>query len=387
MVAVSASPTLDRARALAPVVAAHAGEAEALRRLPDALAEAFIDARLFQMYVPEKLGGDEIDYVESLRVFEELARADGAAGWNVMIGAGNGRYAAAMEPGPAQEIFGQPRAVWAAAFPVGGRLEGAPGGFRLSGRWPYCSGCQQSTWFLAGCLVADGDHARRTADGRPEMLVAVLPRKDWRILETWDTAGMRGTGSHDIVVEDAFIPTDHTFVLTAPMQSRAPLYRIPAFSVLGPGVAAVSLGIARHAIDGFVALAREKRHAISQTPTQERAVARIRVSEAEGIVRAARAFYYEAVEASWALACEDRTPTLEERALLRIACVTAAQSAARAVDLVFSVSGSSAIQASAPIERCWRDVHTAATHATVAEVNFETTGQVLFGQDPGPVLL
>ena len=219
------------------------------------------------------------------------------------------------------------------------------------------------------------------------MLIAVLPRKDWRIIETWNTAGMRGTGSHDIVVENAFIPTVHTFGLTAPMRSSAPLYRIPAFSALGPGVAAVSLGIARHAIDGFIELARVKRHAISNTQTQERAIARIRVSEAEGVLRAARAFYYEAVEASWAMACEDRMPSLQERALLRIACVNAAQSAARAVDLVFSVAGNSAIQASAPIERCWRDVHTAATHATVAEVNYETTGQVLFGQDPGPVLL
>ena len=380
-------PDLECARELAPLVAAHGDEAEAARRLPDALVAAFVKARLFQMYVPHEFGGDEIDYVESLRIFEELARADGAAGWNVMIGAGNGRYAANMEPGPATEIFSDPEAIWAAAFPIGGRLEAVPGGFRLSGRWPYCSGCQQSTWFLAGCLVSDGEHARRTADGHPEMRVAVLPRSDWQIIETWNTSGMRGTGSHDIAVDRAFIPADRTFNLTGPLKSDAPLFRIPAFSALGPGVAAVSLGIARHALDGFVELARAKRHAISNVNTQERALARIRISEAEGVLRAARAFYFESVEASWAMARQGRQPSLQERALLRIACVNAAQSAARAVDLVFSVSGSSAIQASAPIERCWRDVHTATTHATVAEVNYETTGQVLFGQDPGPVLL
>lgn len=387
MVATPVPPLLASARALAPLITAHASEGEAARKLPDPLVEAFIDARLFQMYVPAQFGGEELDYVDSVRIFEELARADGAAGWNVMIGAGNGRYAANLEPGSAAEIFGQPRAVWAAAFPIGGHLTAVPGGFRLSGRWPYCSGCNQSTWFLAGCLVADGNHARRDTRGRVEMLVAILPRSDWRIVETWNTAGMRGTGSHDIVIDDAFVPAERTFPLTAPCRLDTPLYRLPTFTVLGPGVAAASLGIARHAIDGFIELARQKRHAISNTATQERAVARIRVSEAEGILRAARAFYYESVENLWSLACQRRAPTLNERALLRISCVNAARSAARAVDLVFSVSGSSAIQASSPIERCWRDIHTAATHATVAEVNFETTGQVLFGQDPGPVLL
>ncbi len=322
-----------------------------------------------------------------MRIIEELARADGSAGWNVMIGAGNGRYGASMDPTVAAEVYADPRAVWAAAFPIGGRLVATRGGYRLSGRWPYCSGCHQSSWFFAGCLVADGEHARRTEDGRPLMLIAVLPRKDWRILDTWHVAGLRGTGSHDIVVEDAFVPEAWAFSLGAPSRFDTPLYRIPPFSALGPGGGALTLGIARHAIEAFVDLAKRKRHAVSNTLAQERAVAQMRVSEAEGIVRAARAFYYESLDAIWAAACEGRTPTLEERSMLRIACVTAAQSSTRAVDLVFGISGSSAIQESAPIERCWRDVHAAATHATVAEVNHETTGKVLLGIDPGPVLL
>ncbi len=339
------------------------------------------------MYVPKALGGDEIDWVESMRVLEELSRADGSAGWNVMIGAGNGRYAAIMAPETAAEVFGDPRAVWAAAFPPGGRLVPVAGGYRLSGRWPYCSGCQQSGWFLAGCLVLDGEHARRGADGRPLMVVATLPRSEWRILETWNTTGMRGTGSNDIVVEDVFIPTRRSFGLLDPPRATGPLYRISPLSVLGPGVAAVCLGIARHAIEGFIDLAHGKRHTLSNTLAQERTVTQMRLSEAEGTLRAARSFFYEAAASTWAAACDGRVPLLEERAVLRIACVTAAQAAARTVDLLFSVSGSSAIQASAPIERCWRDVHTAATHVTVAEANFETTGRVLLGLDPGATLL
>jgi alkylation response protein AidB-like acyl-CoA dehydrogenase len=384
---IASSPHLAQVRALEPTITALADEAEAGRKLPEALVRAFIDARLFQMYVPGELGGDEIDYVQSLLVLEELARADGSAGWNVMIGAGNGRYAALMAPETANEVFADPRAVWAAAFPPGGRLVEAPGGYRLSGRWPYCSGCQQSDWFFAGCLVSEGDHARRNADGRPLIVVAVLPRSDWQVIETWNTTGMRGTGSHDIVVDNAFIPPDRTFSLLAPPRIATPLYRIPPFSVLGPGVAAVCLGIARHALDGFVELAQGKRHAVSNVLARERVVAQMRLSEAEATLRAARSFFYETAASAWAAACEDRTLSLEERALLRIASVNAAQASTRAVDLVFSVSGSSAIQASAPIERCWRDIHTAATHVTVAEANYEATGRVLLGLDPGPTLL
>jgi indole-3-acetate monooxygenase len=383
----AALPTLETARQLAPIVSASADEAEAGRQLPDTLVEAFIDSRLFQMSVPKELGGAEIDFVESMRIIEELARADASAGWNVMIGAGNGRYASQMTPDVAAQVYRDPRAVWAAAFPIGGRLAATSGGFRLSGRWPYCSGCHQSSWFFAGCLVADGEHARRSEDGRPLMLIAILPRKDWQILETWNTSGMRGTGSHDILVNDAFVPLGWTFSLTAASRFETPLFQIPPFSALGPGGGALTLGIARHAIEAFVHLARAKRHAVSNTLAQDRQVAQLRLSEAEGTLRAARAFYYESLETIWARACEGRAPSLEERAMLRIACVTAAQASCRAVDLVLSVSGSSAIQASVPLERCWRDVHAAATHATIAEANFETTGKVLLGIDPGPVLL
>jgi alkylation response protein AidB-like acyl-CoA dehydrogenase len=375
------------ARALAPLIAQHADAAEAGRHLPDFLVDAFVDARLFQMYVPKSLGGDEVDYVESIGAIEVLARADGSAAWNVMIGAGNGRYGAFMDPRAAAEMFADPRAVSAAAFPIGGRLIPERGGYRLSGRWTYCSGCHQSSWFLAGCLVAGGDHARREADGSPMMLIAILPRPDWEIVESWNTTGMRGTGSHDIVIEDAFIPDHRTFSLRAPRRIDAPLYRLPAFSVLGPGPAATCLGIARHAIDRFVELATAKRHTVSNALVGDRPVVQLRLSEAEVTLRAGRALYFETLASFWAAVCADETPTLEDRASLRLACVHAAQSAVRAVDLVAGVSGSSAIQVAEPIERLWRDVHTAATHATVTEVNYEATGRVLLGLEPGAALL
>lgn len=378
---------LAAARALLPLVAEHADAAEAGRRLPDALVDAFVDARLFQMYVPKALGGDEADYVESMRAIEELAGADGSAAWNVMIGAGNGRYGAFMDPLAASEMFADPRMVSAAAFPIGGRLVPETGGYRLSGRWPYCSGCHQSSWFLAGCLVTDDGHTRREPDGAPLMLIAILPRSDWEITESWNTTGMRGTGSHDVVIANAFIPDYRTFSLRAQRHIDAPLYRLPAFSVLGPGPAATCLGIARHALDRFVELATAKRHTVSNTLVGERPVAQLRLSEAEATLRAGRALYFETLTSFWATVCEGAEPTLEQRASLRLACVHAAQSAVRAVELISGLSGSSAIQVAEPLERLSRDVHTAATHATVTETNYEATGRVLLGLEPGAALL
>jgi alkylation response protein AidB-like acyl-CoA dehydrogenase len=134
-------------------------------------------------------------------------------------------------------------------------------------------------------------------------------------------------------------------------------------------------------------LAQGKRHSVTNTPLRERAVAQLRIAEAEATVQAARAFFYEAVQGAWVAACDGRDMSLRERATFRIACVHAAQASAAAVDKVFSISGSSAIQASVPVERCWRDVHTAATHVTINESNYEAAGRVLFGMEPGIAIL
>ena len=375
------------ARDLAPTIRKYADEAESGRKLPQPLVDAFIDARFFQMSVPHEFGGDELDFIESMRVMEELAVADGSAAWNVMIGSGNGRTAAALRNETAREVFSDPRVVCAAALPIGGEGLKTEGGYILTGRWPYCSGCQQSSWFMPGFLVKDGGHARRAADGRVETLVGVLPRTDWTIDENWNTAGMRGTGSHDIVISGAFVPEARTYSLVSAVRMDTPLYRMAPFSTLGPGVAAVCLGIARHAIDVFAGLAQTKRNSVNNTLMRESAVAQVRISEAEAALQSGRAFFYGACETIWEAAQEGRPATLRERALLRMACVNAAEASVKAVDLVFGGAGSQAAQASFPIERCWRDVHTAATHVTVNTANYESTGRVLFGMEPGIALI
>ena len=375
------------ARDLAPTIRKYADKAEAGRKLPQPLVDAFIDARLFQMSVPREFGGEETDFVESMRVMEELAVADGSAAWNVMIGSGNGRAAAALPDETAREVFRDARVICAAALPIGGQGVKTDGGYILSGRWPYCSGCQQSSWFMPGFLVKDGEHARRAPDGRVETLVGVLPRADWRIEENWNTAGMRGTGSHDIVIEGVFVPEARTYSLVSAPRMARPLYSMAPFSTLGPGVAAVCLGIARHAIDAFVELAQTKRNSVNNTLLRESAVAQVRASEAEASLQSGRAFFYEATGNIWQAAQEGRAATLRERALLRMACVNAAQASIKAVDLVFGGAGSQAVQASFPLERCWRDVHTAATHVTLNVSNYESTGRVLFGMEPGIALI
>ena len=375
------------AQELAPTIRRYADEAESGRKLPQPLVDAFIEARLFQMSVPREFGGDELDFIESMRVLEELAVADGSAAWNVMIGSGNGRAAAALQEATAHEVFDDPRTVCAAALPIGGEGVKTEGGYILSGRWPYCSGCQQSSWFMPGFLVKDGEHARRLPDGRVETLVGVLPKADWAIEENWNTAGMRGTGSHDIVIKEAFVPEARTYSLVSTPRMARPLYRMAAFSTLGPGVAAVCLGIGRHAIDAYVELAQTKRHSVNNTLLRESPVAQVRVSEAEAALQSGRAFFYEAVGKVWQAALDGRAATLRERTLLRMACVNAAQSAAKATDLVFAGAGSQAAQASLPLERCWRDVHTAASHVTLNISNYESTGRVLFGMEPGIALI
>ena len=383
------APTqMDAAIALGPLIAAHADQAEAERRLPEVLVDAFRDARLFQMLIPRDVGGDDMALADHLRVLEALATVDGSAAWNVMIGSSFGTFAAWLDPATADEVYGNGRSVWAGAFAVNGYATRVEGGFRLTGRWPYCSGSQQSDWLHAGFAIRNGDELERTADGRVVALTAVIPRAEWTIEDTWHTTGMRGTGSHHTTVNDVFVPTRRTYdFVGAPMRRDSPMRRLSPFSLNGPGISAVCLGIARHAISAFVELAGTKRHILSKELWAERSVAQVCVSKAEATLRSARAFFYEAIGDIWNAAEEGREATLEERCALRLACVNAAQASADVVDMVFRASGSSAVQTSVPLERCWRDVNTAATHLVVNESNYETTGMVLFGLDHGAGLI
>ena len=382
----STSP-LAAAVALAPRIRALADEAERDRRLPAELVRAFADAGFFHLCVPRALGGREAEPAMLVRVMETLAAADGSAAWCAMIGATSG-VASAYLPDAAREIYGAPGSISGGAFAPLGRAIAVEGGYRVTGRWPFASGCEHCTWLMGGSVVVEQGTPRLLPSGLPDSRLMLFPAGDARIIDTWTVAGLRGTGSHDIAVDDLFVPAARSFSLITDRPCRTgALYAFPVFGLLALGIAAVTLGIGRAAIDELVRLAGVKTPSGSRRRLGERAVIQAAVAEAEAVLGAGRALVFDTVATAWAAAEAEGTIDLRLRARLRLAATHAAISAARAVDLMYNAGGGTSVYATSPLQRHFRDVHAATQHVMIAPATLELVGRVLLGVDADTAML
>jgi indole-3-acetate monooxygenase len=378
------------ARALAPAVAAAAEATERGRRLAPGLAADMARAGIFRMLVPRDLGGAQCAPGAMVDAIAEIARADGSAGWCAMIAATTGILSAWLPPESARAIFGDPEAISGGVFHPRGRAVVADGGYRLDGRWTFASGCQHCTWLLGGAPVfASREDARPRLrdDGSPDLKLFLFPADCARIIDTWSTSGLRGTGSHDIEVCDLFIPDGHAAWLGDPALHEDPLYRFPVFGLLALGIAGVALGIARGAIDDLSALAVEKVPTGGRRRLAERSAVQADVARAEALLAGARAHVHATIDEAWVRARRGEDLDLRTRALLRLAATDAVRRAAEAVDLSYEAAGGSAIHDSSTLSRRFRDVHVATQHVMVAKPTYEVTGRVLLGLDAGSELL
>jgi alkylation response protein AidB-like acyl-CoA dehydrogenase len=373
--------TIDAVRALAPVVRDHADAIEQERCLPKPLVQALIKAGVFQMLVPQSLGGDEIDPLTACRAVEEASIQDGAVGWCVMIGACNGYFGGLLPDAARREIFTDRTVVLAGTFRPTGVAVATDDGYRVKGRWPFASGIMHSDWLFGGCGIHDADGPRRGPSGAPVMKLMFLPRGEARVVDTWHTAGLRGTGSHDFEVADAFVPASRCVWFSDAPEERTPLYRLPAITFFSTLIASVPLGIARHALDLFKELAAAKKPTGSPDLLRGSAVAQSHLGQAEGLLRAGRAFLFESLAEAWEVVSGGRLLSWHQRALLWLSATQAATQATEAVDIVYRAGGGSSVYASTRLERCFRDIHTASQHFNVMHSNYQTVGQFFFGDD------
>jgi indole-3-acetate monooxygenase len=372
---------LDAARTLFPRVRALSDAAERGRRLPPELVEAFARAGLFRLCVPRALGGAEADVVTLITAIEEIARADGSAGWCVMIGATTGLLGGYLPDAAAREVYGADAdVVTGGVLAPRGRAVPVEGGYRATGRWQFASGCQHCAWLVGGCLVDGGGAPRRLPGGVPEPLTLMFRIADVEIIDTWTVSGLCGTGSHDMAVREAFVPAERAiWLVTERPRERGPLYKFPLFGLLAVSIAGVALGIARTAIDELIELAGGKQPTGSQRRLAERGVVQAQVAQAEGMLRGGRAFLLDAVETAWDTAATRGELGVRDRALLRLAATHATTSAAQAVDLMYNAGGGTSIYATSRLQRCFRDVHAATQHIMVAPGTHEVVGRLLLG--------
>jgi indole-3-acetate monooxygenase len=357
------------ARECAELAGGLAADIEQARALPAVLVDRLTKAQLLRSGVPADLGGPQAPPAVSLETAEVIARGDASAGWCVSIAVTSSLLSAYMPRQGAEEIFTDPGTVAAGVWAPRGRGTPADDGVVLSGRWPFCSGIPHADWLFAGLVFGD------------ELKVAAIPKADLEVLDTWDTNGLRGTGSHDCVATDVFVPDHRVFsVLGGPPQDAAALYRFPLFGHFALSIAAAALGNARGAIDDLLELAGTKRTMGSSRTLAERSQTQATVAASEASLRAARLLMYQSIEDAWRAAQLDEPVPLDLKAGLRLAATHVVRTAAEVTTAMYELGGGAAIYRSSPLERRFRDAHTATAHFQVNQTSYELPGKLLLGQ-------
>jgi alkylation response protein AidB-like acyl-CoA dehydrogenase len=328
MLGVGESSFIDAANELAPQIQASSEEIEHSRRLPLPLVEAMAQAGLFRLWIPQSLGGEEADPITLVRVVEEISRADGAAGWCTAIHGEYGVFGGYLSADAAREIYGSdPHVRTAGAFRPFGDAVVESGGYRVTGQWPLASGCEHSSWIVGGCRILDGNQPRLRPDGTPITRILFFPAADCEILDTWHSIGLRGTGSHDYAVADVFVPAERSLSFRDPPVSPGPLYAMPTIALFATALAAVPLGIARHAIDIVRDLAKTKIASRSRRSLNEDATMQANLGIAEAKLRSARAFLYEIIGEAWGTVSTGQALDIQHRAMLWLAATHTATAA------------------------------------------------------------
>lgn len=375
------------AQALVPHIQAARHEIETERGLPASLVQEMARAGLFQLHLPRSMGGLECDLLASVRVMETLAAAEGSVGWCASISSAISYLVARLPPQVGITLFGQPPdARLAGSLRPEGRSRMVEGGYRVSGRWDFASGINHANWMYCSCVVEDDRGPCHTPEGVPMVRALMVPRDAVTVHDTWQVAGMRGTGSHDFEVDDVFVPHAHTLSVVDGVAHGGPLYH-PRLLVIGAGAptAGVALGLARGAIDALRAIAANTASTMSTTALRDRPLVQRRVAEAEAIVGAARAYLLDAMGQVWEAVTTDVPDPSAEVAQARLAMTHAMHESVKAVDRVFHAAGTNAVYEKNPLERYFRDVHVAVQHAVGRPEQFESAGKVLLGLRPDDI--
>jgi alkylation response protein AidB-like acyl-CoA dehydrogenase len=378
---------IERARALAPLIAGAADQIEADRAIPALVLDALHDARLFRMLLPRSCDGEEAEPATFFRVMEQIAMADASVAWCVSQGSGVSMAAAYLEPRVAYELFSDPRAVVATGAPSrNAKAIAVDGGYRVTGHWMFASGSKHSHWLGGHSTVCESDgNPRRGADGKPlEQRTMLFPKASATMIDVWQVMGLRGTGSDDYEVTDLFVPEAYSFTREsdADRRERGPLYRFSIFNMFGMGFCAVALGIARTVLDDFIRLAREKSAYASPVLLRDNAVVQSQIGLSEAKLQAARAYVLDSYHGFYEHAARGETLTQEQRVNARGVTCYAIHVARDVVDYAYHAAGATAIFAKNPFERRFRDLHTVTQQSQGHFANFEAFGQSLLGMAP-----
>ena len=378
---------LQKARELAPILAAASDEIEELRELPERIVEALIEGGFFRMLLPRSLGGAELDPLTYVQVLEEIAKADPSTAWCLGQNSGCSMSAPYLEPAVAREIFGPPRGIlaWGPDLPGAGRGVAVEGGIRVTGRWGFATGSRHAAWLGAHVPIFEPDGTPRVnPNGRPFVRTVLFPKSSAEIIDNWHVIGLRGTGSDSYALDDLFVPQKYTCSRDNEAERREPglLYRFTSGMIYAMGFSNVSLGIACGALEAFVELARDKIPRGAPKTLRENNVIQSETAQSEAQLRSARAFIHTTLREMWEEAEAKGDFGLDKHWQLRLASTWAIHQARDVVAAIYHAAGATAIFNDNPFERRLRDIHAGTQQGQGRPIHFETVGQILLGLPP-----
>jgi alkylation response protein AidB-like acyl-CoA dehydrogenase len=375
---------IERARALAPLIAREADEIERTRRLTQPVVSALIENGLYRVLLPQSFGGSEAPPEIFMQMLEEVAKADASTAWCLGQCSVCAMIAAYLDADVAREIFDLPSGIlaWGA---IAGEVHVVPGGYRATGRWDFASGSRQASWLGAHVQIVEADGSRRRKpDGAPEVRTILFPLASATMYDVWDVIGLKGTGSDSYSVENLFVPEKFTALRDEPaaVHETGPLYRLTTNIVFALGFAALSLGVARATLDAAVELARGKA-STGIKPMRENNVVQGAIGRIEANLRAARAYLYATTGEVWRDLAASGGYTEDHRAALRLASTWTIRQSASVVDAAYQMAGATAVFSTNKFERRFRDMHAIAQQIQARETHYEDVGRAILATDPG----
>jgi alkylation response protein AidB-like acyl-CoA dehydrogenase len=379
---VPSTDAVGRARDIAATIAASADSLERTQLFPPPLLDALHGARLFRLLLPRSAGGEEVEPWTYFDAVAEIGRHDASVAWCVFVANSSAIIAAFLPPRIADEIFADPRVTIAWGPPDAQTAQAVPGGYRVTGRWGFASGCRHASWMGAHCNVREPDGSLRlNKAGRPTIRTLLFPADSAKLIHTWDVIGLRGTASDSYEVNDLFVPEEYSSTREDPTLRREP-GRLYAFTMQGLyAVAGVAVGVAQAMLDELKALSRAK------TPRglgrlAENAVVQANVARMEAKLGAARAYMTRTLRDAWDGVYGTTPIDVPTRARVRLACAQAILAANEVADDSYKAAGVSAIFDGSAFGRRFRDIHTLLQQIQSREAHFEAVGQILLGIQP-----
>jgi alkylation response protein AidB-like acyl-CoA dehydrogenase len=335
------------------------------------LGRMLLDTGAPPQYTPE----------EWLRVLETLAGAEASVSWLIWNTTLPYFWARFLDDAGRARIFGDPRRLFAGSTRPTGRAVPTGGGFRLSGRWSLVSGCELADYVHLMSLVHEDGVPRMLEPGQPDLRVLFVPKGRYTILDTWHVGGLRGSGSHDVVVDDVFVPVEDSFAPAPPVASNSQLAQLPIIPVMTAGLGAQFLGMARAAIAVTIEILRTKVSVDPGASIHERPSVLADIASYSAAVAAAGSHLHTRMTAMWENV-RSKLPTAEDRAALYSASLHAAAIARACVGAMHAAAGTTALYIDCPLERSVRDLHTMERHIAAQPLWLEDAGRVLVGHAP-----